>query len=285
MTRLLLTLAVLGSLICMAYAAHYEHSIHLTESQLNDRIKTADEKPFFVVFYGKNCGFCKQSAPVWDRLAKVSGEFGFDVYHIDAHESHTSSSRFFVSGLPGMIFFKGDHFYVFPDRLVGDVDNLIDFALKDYTKVDAEFIDGRKKVSNYKGDVIDIDEDNWPVISRKNKWMLVEFYGPACGYCKEFTPTWEKVATEAKKQGIEAIVARINARDEISLAHRYDAYPWPSIILIEDANKYYKFPEPRTTRSNIQEYIDFITKDYKNPDVVTGIDNRQVVHRYRADEL
>lgn len=89
-------------------------------------------------------------------------------------------------------------------------------------------------------DVIEVNQKNFKEVVLNSKLpVMVEFYAPWCGHCKNLAPTWEKLATSLK--GIIPVV-KIDATVETQLASQYQIRGYPTIKLfspngnIEDYN-------------------------------------------------
>jgi thioredoxin 1 len=76
----------------------------ITEAQFAEKVEQA-ANPVLVDFSATWCPPCKMLHPVIERIAlEFSGKL--DVYGVDTDENPTLSQRFFISGVPTMIFFK-----------------------------------------------------------------------------------------------------------------------------------------------------------------------------------
>lgn len=77
-------------------------------------------------------------------------------------------------------------------------------------------------------DVVVLTEDNFNDFLENNDFAVIEFYAPWCGHCKQFAPTYEKIATEL--QG-EIPVAKVDADEHKTVGNKFDVQGFPTIII------------------------------------------------------
>jgi len=102
------------------------------------------------------------------------------------------------------------------------------------------------------GDVISLTKDNFAQVRAGDKW-LVEFYAPWCGHCKQLTPIWKQLATEAKKKGSDFKVAKLDANAEQELGKEFGVTGFPTIKLIH-GDKVFTHEGARTVKG----FFDFV---------------------------
>jgi protein disulfide isomerase len=86
-------------------------------------------------------------------------------------------------------------------------------------------------------DVVVLTGDNFDSIISGNDFVFVEFYAPWCGHCKKLAPDYEKLATEIKKSGSSAIIAKIDATEHAGPATTYGVRGYPTLIFFKNGNK------------------------------------------------
>merc|ERR1711939_379379 len=85
--------------------------------------------------------------------------------------------------------------------------------------------------------VVELTMENFvEVVTDSKKHVLVEFYAPWCGHCKEFAPTYEKIA--AHYQDNEAIVvAKLDAEAHAVFSKMYKVTSFPTVKLFPKKEK------------------------------------------------
>ena len=59
--------------------------------------------------------------------------------------------------------------------------------------------------------------------------MLVEFYTPWCGYCKQLAPEYAAAAVELKASGNKAVLAKVDVDSESDLGLQYGVKGFPTL--------------------------------------------------------
>jgi len=86
-------------------------------------------------------------------------------------------------------------------------------------------------------DVFVLTTDNFDSTISGNDYVLVEFYAPWCGHCKKLAPDYEKLASDLKKSGSPAVIAKIDATEHSGPANTYGVKGYPTIIFFKNGNK------------------------------------------------
>uniref|UniRef100_A0A804MUL1 Protein disulfide-isomerase n=1 Tax=Zea mays TaxID=4577 RepID=A0A804MUL1_MAIZE len=92
--------------------------------------------------------------------------------------------------------------------------------------------------------VLTLDVDSFDEAVAKHPFMVVEFYAPWCGHCKNLAPEYENAAKELSKHDPPIVLAKVDANEEKNrpLATKYEIQGFPTLKIFRNQGK------------NIQEY-------------------------------
>lgn len=87
--------------------------------------------------------------------------------------------------------------------------------------------------------VLTLDAGNFSEVVAKHQFIVVEFYAPWCGHCKQLTPEYEKAAAVLRNHDPPLVLAKVDAYDERNkeIKDKYQVHAYPTIKIIENRGK------------------------------------------------
>ncbi|KAI3707511.1 hypothetical protein L6452_26107 [Arctium lappa] len=101
--------------------------------------------------------------------------------------------------------------------------------------------------------VLTLDHSNFSEVVAKHKFIVVEFYAPWCGHCKNLAPEYEKAASVLSTHEPPVALAKVdaNAEENKELAQQYEIQGFPTIKILKNGGE--------------------VVQDYKGPREADGI--------------
>lgn len=200
----------------------------LTEENFEKEV--GQDRAALVEFYAPWCGHCKKLAPEYEKLgATFKKAKSVLIAKVDCDDQKSLCSKYDVSGYPTLKWFpKGS---LEPKKYEGP---RTAEALAEFVNTEGGT---NVKIAAIPSNVVVLTSDNFgEVVLDETKDVLVEFYAPWCGHCKNLAPTYEKVATAFKLEE-DVVIANVDADKYKDLGEKYGVSGFPTLKFFPKGNK------------------------------------------------
>ncbi len=196
-------------------AATNEIVLTLTQDNFTEYVQ--DSPIILVEFYAPWCGHCKQLAPEYEAAAEKLKEHNIPLAKVDATANEDLARRYEIQGYPTMKVFRQGNPYDYdgPRRADGIITYMIDQARPDWAPPPDR--------------VLVLTQDNFAQTVEESSLILVEFYAPWCGHCKQLAPEYTKAANSLHDLGLDIKLAKVDATVETDLASQYEVQGFPTL--------------------------------------------------------
>eukprot|EP00163_Fabomonas_tropica_P014071 TRINITY_DN2571_c1_g1_i1.p1 TRINITY_DN2571_c1_g1~~TRINITY_DN2571_c1_g1_i1.p1 ORF type:complete len:438 (+),score=145.45 TRINITY_DN2571_c1_g1_i1:159-1472(+) len=243
----LASLVVLACLVGNTYAFYGPETkvVNVDPSNFDSKVMKSSQV-VLVEFYAPWCGHCKNLVPTWTKAAAALHGIA-KVVAVDADKHKDLGQRFGVQGFPTIKVFGANKNKPTDYQGGRSVDDIVNAALKEVRSVAMSRLGKKAGGSGGSGgaggsgggsggnggsgsvgkDVITLTDDNFEEeVLKHPEGILVEFYAPWCGHCKNLAPEWSAAATELKGQfRFGAVDATVHQK----FASKYGVRGYPTI--------------------------------------------------------
>ncbi|KAI8793216.1 protein disulfide-isomerase A4 [Biomphalaria glabrata] len=137
----------------------------------------------------------------------------------------------------------------------------------------------------YEESVLVLNGDNFDDVIKANPVVLVEFYAPWCGHCKNLAPEYSAAAKELASSDPPVVLAKVDATVHSELAQRFDVTGYPTLKFFKNG-KEYPYEGPRETQGIISYMKERAKPDWApEPDAVVTLTQTNFDEVINANDL
>lgn len=230
--------------------------VHIVNEQSFHKLIRKEKLPILVMFYAPWCGFCKRLKPDFAAAAtEMKGEATLVGVDVDKPEQMTLRAEFNITGFPTLYYFvSGQVKYKYggENNKEGIIKWLRNPGPPEEPKQESEWEEEAPEVAH-------LHDDDFDDFIQQHSSVLVMFYAPWCGHCKKMKPEYQEAATALKDEGIDGILAAVDATKDKRLGEEYKIQGFPTVKYFRDGLFAFDFNE--RTADKIVEFM----KDPKEP--------------------
>ena len=218
----------------------------------------SEPKPILVMFYAPWCGHCKALKPHFAEAAtdlKPNAVLaGMDV---EKQELYGLRQALNITGFPTIHYYhRGEKLYDYNGERTKE--GIVEWMKNpSASKVPEE---SEESWSEEESEVVHLTAENFDDVLSENPSVLVMFYAPWCGHCKAMKPHYTAAADQLKRDGVNGVLAAVDATQARELAEKYEVKGFPTVKYFKDGEYLYEYGYDRKTEA-IVEFM----KDPKEP--------------------
>ncbi|WFD39771.1 protein disulfide-isomerase [Malassezia japonica] len=248
------TFVLLAALLLTALV-HASNVLDLTKTALYDST-VGKEAGVLVEYFAPWCGHCKRLAPEYEKLADSFSRKKDKVLiaKVDADENKELGRRIGLQGFPTIKWFPAHS------------TEAVEYSGQRTAEALAQFVTEQSNVRSRipapePEAVVELTSSNFDeVVNNPELDVLVEFYAPWCGHCKNLAPIYEKVAKVFRRDS-KCVVAKIdaNAEENADVKRRFQINSYPTLLFFPQGSND-KWPRPYLKERNEEEFVNFLNE-------------------------
>ncbi|XP_064481351.1 protein disulfide-isomerase A5-like [Ornithodoros turicata] len=223
--------------------------VHLDENNFKTFLKR--KKHVLVMFYAPWCGHCKRAKPEFQAAAaQFKDDPKVEYAAVDCTENQGVCSAHDVSGYPTFKYFSYFKTAIKYDGGRKEAD-FVNF-MKEPIAGAAESATSTEKPKEewWEGPGADhvhrLTKDNFDSVLKEKSSVLVMFYAPWCGHCKNMKAAYAEAAAAMDSQKIPGALAAVDATVERDLASKYNVRGFPTLKYFKNGNLVEEYNKQRT---------------------------------------
>jgi len=232
--------------------------VHLNDPKQFAKLLKNERGRVLIMFYAPWCGFCKRMKPDYQLAAKeVKGTAVMAAMDTTLPNNNQISRKYNITGFPTLIYFEnGVMQYGYPGE--NNRASLVNF-LKN-PKPEAEEKPKETEWKDEPSEVHHLTDDTFDKFLEEENSVLVMFYAPWCGHCKQMKPKF--VSAAAKMKNLENVgkLAAVDCTKEQKIGSRFGVKGYPTVKYFKDGQEAFDAGHARE-----EEAIINFMKDPKEP--------------------
>lgn len=212
--------------------------VHIESTKDFQKLLNKEKKPLLTMFYAPWCGHCKRMKPEFAGAAtELKGEAILAGMDVDRPENMATRQVYNITGFPTILYFeKGKRKYDFGGERTrqGIVEWMEDPQAPKEPEKEPEW-------SDEENEVVHLGDQTFDDYLTNHDSVLVMFYAPWCGHCKNMKPEYVDAAAQLKEEGFEGVMAAVDATIHRGLADRFEVKGFPAVKYFQNGEHVWDF--------------------------------------------
>lgn len=213
----------------------------------------SSKKQVLVMFYAPWCGHCKNMKPAYGEAAlEISSQLpDAALAAVDATKTNELGKRFEIQGFPTIKYFENGKFK--SDYDGGRTKDALVTFMKNPNPAKP---DPREEWKDFPGNshVHLLDDDSFDEFIASKKKVLVMFYAPWCGHCKNMKPAYALAANDVTSFVPGSYIAAVDATKNSKLGKKFEVSGFPTLKFFENGQFKFDYNGGRTK----DDFVNFL---------------------------
>ncbi|KAF2896663.1 hypothetical protein ILUMI_09512 [Ignelater luminosus] len=200
--------------------------VHIADAASLAKLIKKEQKPIMIMFYAPWCGFCRSLKPEYAAAAKeLQGHSVLAAIDVNRPENAVIRTQYNITGFPTLFYYANGtmkHQYEGENKMNAIVTFMRNPEIAPVKVTEPEW-------SDTDSEVVHLSLNSFDPVIKEESSVLVMFYAPWCGHCKQMKPEYEKAAAKMKSEGVPGMLAAIDAVKETKILETYAIKGYPTI--------------------------------------------------------
>ena len=180
--------------------------VHVLDSKQFAKLLKNERGRLLIMFYAPWCGFCKRMKPDYQMAAsEIKGTAVMAAIDVTRPDNSMIGKKYNITGFPTLLYFEnGVQKYPYPgDNNKAAMINFLKDPKPEMAKKAPE-----KEWKDEISEVAHLTDENFDSFLEENPSVMVMFYAPWCGHCKNLKPKFVSAAAKLKEDNIVGMFSR-----------------------------------------------------------------------------
>ncbi|KHN84404.1 Protein disulfide-isomerase A5 [Toxocara canis] len=204
----------------------------------------AMDKPTLVMFYAPWCGHCKRLKPEFSAAAsELRGAAILAAVDATLPNNEQMVRGFQVDAYPTLHYFDhGEHKFTYSGQ--HSKEGIIAWLKNPSENPVVEEPEPEEVPwAEVPSEVVHLTDEQFDTFLASHRSVLVMFYAPWCGHCKKAKPEYAAAAEMLKKEGVDGVLAAIDATVNRNAAEKIGVDGYPTFAYFKDGKFAWKINE------------------------------------------